>query len=991
MPPAFGHHVMMRDAPAGIDQARFSAAGLIDGAAAEIVRRYADWLPNLSALTVLLPTMHAAAGFKTALRRMAAGEVWLLPRFATLATLAQAMPLRQPVVPASVRLVQLYSALKARQWFEAADLWRISGELAQLIDHLTRAQTGLPDSLDDFVRLLERAYEAKPDAAMRFEARLAHETWYALTRAEAEDATGGVSAAMAYALKLAALARAPAGPLCAVGLSDLAPAESAFLREYAAHQPVLIIGLNDTRPGDTNPADPQPGDTQPADSQSADPLAACLAAAWADGTVDGPPAVDIGLRARAFCGLHEKSPLAGRVALYGAVSLEDEALLATHEIKRRLAEGKRSIALVAADRLTARRVRALLERDDILLADESGWTLSTTSASTVLMRLLETLADNFYHRDVLDLGKSPFFAADWPPERRKRAVHRLEGWVRKYNIVGGLIRFHALVTRLAPGGDEQEIIRRLERAQARFKTARESLAGWTDRLLGSLDDLGATAGLKADAAGRQLIELLTLRHQELANHPQLAGHGAERVSLAEWRRWLNAELEAATFRDDAIDSPVVLTTLATTRLRAFDAAVVVGADAVHLSARPPAARLFNQSVRRELGLPGVAEAAAQMQGDLVGLIARSGTVLMTWQASKDGEYNAASVWLARLRAFHAIAYGDGSLLALPPASARAEVFTSAETRALAENRTSAETRTSHPAPAPSAPPALLPETISASAYGSLMACPYQFFARHMLKLNERDEVVEEMEKRDYGELVHAILARFHSQCPHVSALPEGAAEAALREITEAVFGERIENDYASLAWKLRWRKKIPTYLAWQAERERAGWRFNAAEEKFERPVSLEHGRAVVLKGRVDRTDRHIDDFRYAVLDYKTQKKKTLVDKLRDPGEDVQLAVYSLLLNEAVGEAAYVALDDEKGVISVPVGETLPVLIRAVQTRLADLLNSAGSGAPLPAQGASEACRFCEMRGLCRRDYWDVPGEPAPRIEKPRIQEPAEGT
>jgi len=26
-------------------------------------------------------------------------------------------------------------------------------------------------------------------------------------------------------------------------------------------------------------------------------------------------------------------------------------------------------------------------------------------------------------------------------------------------------------------------------------------------------------------------------------------------------------------------------------------------------------------------------------------------------------------------------------------------------------------------------------------------------------------------------------------------------------------------------------------------------------------------------------------------------------------------------------------------------------------------------APLPAQGVENVCKFCEARGLCRRDYW----------------------
>jgi ATP-dependent helicase/nuclease subunit B len=915
----------MRGASGRDQRLKFAPAALIDDAAGAIIRRFADRLPDLSFLTVLLPNLHAAAGFKQALRRAAGRDVLLLPRFATLTSIAETISLERPIAPSSLRVAQIYSALKARDWFDSANLWHISNELAQLFDELTFAQQGLPSTIDEFVTLLEAGYGAKSDGAMRFEARLVHEMWYAFNRAEATDPKSSLSAAAAYQLQLASAAQALGGPLCVVGVDYLAALEVAFLNQYAERQPVLVIN---------------------ADTLASDPLTSCLATAWASSREGEPRAEELRKRAKQFGRRHARSPLQESPKLYGAVSLEDEAIAATRQIQMWLVEGKRNIALLAMDRLAARRVRALLERENILLADESGWTLSTTSASTVVMRFLDTISDGFYHRDVLDLAKSPFFATDWSLERRKRAVHRLEKWVREHGIVAGLDRYRALVARLAPGGDESEIIDRLEHAQVRFRTGRQAIAGWIDRLLDSLGVLGAALGLEADAAGRQLLKLLVQRRQELVGH-------AERISLVEWRQWLNAELEAATFRDDAIVSPVVLTSLRTTRLREFEAAVLIGADATNLSARPSTFRLFNQSVRRDLGLPSVAETAAEIQDDLIGLIARSGSVLVTWQASKDGEHNAVSPWFARLEAFHAMAY-DESLL-----------FRPTESRALAQTQQDAP----FCAPTPAVPLPLLPTRISASGYASLMACPYQFFARHVLELNEQDEVAEEMEKRDYGELVHKILASFHEQYPSILALAEDNAEAALRRVTNAVFDECIANNYTGIAWKFRWEKRIPAYLAWQRQRESEGWSFEDAEKKLERPFALDHGGEVTLHGRIDRVDRHVEGDRYAVLDYKTQKRRLLADKLIQRGEDMQLAVYALLRGEQTTDAAYVSLDEEQKVVVVPLTEALPEVAVDAGRRLSELFNGMVHGEGLPANGAPHVCRYCEMRGLCRLDYW----------------------
>ncbi|MCP2936547.1 hypothetical protein NK983_28080, partial [Salmonella enterica subsp. enterica serovar Typhimurium] len=91
--------------------------------------------------------------------------------------------------------------------------------------------------------------------------------------------------------------------------------------------------------------------------------------------------------------------LRDRVRLVSAQSLEQEAQHAATCIVRWLAEGRRRIALVASDREAARRTRALLERRQVLLADETGWKLSTTRAAATVDAFLQCLASDGYHRD----------------------------------------------------------------------------------------------------------------------------------------------------------------------------------------------------------------------------------------------------------------------------------------------------------------------------------------------------------------------------------------------------------------------------------------------------------------------------------------------------------------------------------------------------------------------------------------------------------------
>ena len=267
-------------------------------------------------------------------------------------------------------------------------------------------------------------------------------------------------------------------------------------------------------------------------------------------------------------------------------------------------------------------------------------------------------------------------------------------------------------------------------------------------------------------------------------------------------------------------------------------------------------------------------------------------------------------------------------------------------------------------PCPAAPQRV-PLRLSASAYASLMACPYQFFSRRMLGLSEAEEVREALEKRDYGEFVHRILQRFHAEHPQLSGRPDEALAADLEAISRTVFAPEIEENFLEHAWLARWLECVPGYVAWQKAREAAGWFFAGGELVRERGLPLAGSGELVLHGRIDRLDRKADGSE-AVLDYKTQNAQGLKRRLADPGEDVQLACYALLQGERVGEAAYIGLDGEK-----PVEMPLPDVqetARGQGARLAAAIDAVRAGAALPAHGVDAVCEWCEMRGLCRRDY-----------------------
>ena len=901
----------------GLTRVSCAPRDLLARAAKEIVER--EGVAGLPRAVILVPDLHASGDVARALREAAAKPALLLPRISTLASWAAEVPLEKPVASRVAREALLYRELMKLPWLESADLWAVSAELAGLFDEMTRHNLELPADFKAFNRQLEQAYRARSGESLTFEARLVHELWHAVSRV-----AGEADAESAYQLRLARIAAGAGAPLYALGLSRLAPEEQRFLERYATRAPVRVFEADFETGGD--------------------PVTRSLAAAWPR----DPESAGLRDRASRLKATHAASALSGRLRIVGAAGAEQEAQVVDATVREWLLEGKRRIAIVVQDRLAARRARALLERAQVLVKDEAGWAFSTTSAATAIGRWLDVASGDCYHRDLLDLMKSPFVFHDWEREARRGAVWRLEGYVREESVISGLANF----IKLAEDRNDPEVRQKLARIRqgvGAIGRGARPIARWLADLLASLGEIGVRDGLAADSAGAQLLELVEQLARELAEDRLDVG-------FADWRRWLARQLEAATYRDRSIDSPVVFTSLAATRLRRFDAVLVLGCDAAHLPGPDPVAMFFNQGVRAELKLPTWSERVREMEEQLAALIACCPTVVVTWQRMLGGEKNLLSPLVERLAALHLLAYG-----AELRAEADAARLAAAEVRAPGAGGPIGPTRK----PAPAAPAALLPRKISASGYNSLVACPYQFHARYVLRLAELDDVQEMIEKKDYGSVVHGVLAKFHKAHPRVSDIDPGAAARELEEMSDREFAAAVARNYLARAWLARWKALIPAYLEWQRGWEGEGWSWKTGEETRSVPIATPAGNRIELHGRLDRVDSREGGF--AVVDYKTSDPSKLKKSLELPGEDVQLPVYALLWGVPVAEALFLSMEREE-VKPVPLEGVQP-LAEAVRARLAEVFDALAAGARLPAQGVEGACEYCEARGLCRRNYW----------------------
>lgn len=882
----------------------------------------ADGALDFSGCQLLVPAFSHAQNFKAAL----GGELrrpYLAPRINTLSgLLAMQPPGERAAPPESERLMQLYAQLREHGWLKKmfsarrnADLLPLAHTLLALSDELTLAllpeiRTNADAADGRWRQALAQLLEPLAPSAhgmLSDEAQLVWQVWKGQL-----DAHDRIVQRFDAMLELAAQA---AMPLIWISPTAPEPLDAAFLAAWAERQPVRVVTLDWSR-------------------AALAPLHPVYLGAWGELAqeeegVPPPPPLDDGTAMVA-------APLA-LPALCPADDLENAAVQSAQVVLRWLEQGKNEIAIVAQDRVTARRLRALLERAQVAVADETGWKLSTTRAAAVLAAWNELVSSRGETGALLDLLKSPFaFASD---AGRADRVMRIEARLRRANIAGD---WSALQRAFADAAEQDDLqcIAALARQAAQF-AGRKTLAAWcrTERAMFAALDM--EAALRADVAGEQCLLLL----DEIA--AEQSGGLQDEFSFAEWRALLNLRLDATSYMPPISDRRVVMLPLNGARMRRFDAVLVIGADAAHLPSPPQETLFFSNAVRRELGLATRATRQRQQLRDLAELLCVNAEVVLCWQTQQEGEPNPVSPWLQRLE-LKLAQEGLAPLreLRLPPPEKTLQVQPSVM-------------------PAPAAPQ-LLPGKLSSSSFGSFLACPYQFFAQRMLRVAVMDELSDMPEKRDYGSWLHEILTRYH-ETVRDQGTPQSARAQLLEAISAEVFEREMNQHPAALAFYARWQKVMPAYLLWAGEREAQGWHFVFGEQARSQALHWDGG-AIELYGRLDRVDEN-DAGERALLDYKTRPLASLKQKVRDE-DDHQLAFYGLLAEGGIDAAHYVAL--ELGADKKTGDAAAPEFARRQQMlkqQISTTMQAVAQGAPLPANGIETVCQYCDMRGLCRKGAW----------------------
>lgn len=207
---------------------------------------------------------------------------------------------------------------------------------------------------------------------------------------------------------------------------------------------------------------------------------------------------------------------------------------------------------------------------------------------------------------------------------------------------------------------------------------------------------------------------------------------------------------------------------------------------------------------------------------------------------------------------------------------------------------------------------------SVSSLEDFSACPFRFFVARGLKADERERF--ETDVRERGSLLHEILDRFHRtlQAEHrqwrdltpteASALVHQLGEQILPVFREGLFMLDRQREFLGRMLITRLERLMAVLVSWMPQYE-----FNpeAVELSFgmsgsELPgwqLTLDDGRTLILRGRIDRIDtvheREKDQTLVAILDYKSSIKKLDALKLQN-GLQLQLLSYLAFLRQLSG-------------------------------------------------------------------------------------------
>ncbi len=269
-----------------------------------------------------------------------------------------------------------------------------------------------------------------------------------------------------------------------------------------------------------------------------------------------------------------------------------------------------------------------------------------------------------------------------------------------------------------------------------------------------------------------------------------------------------------------------------------------------------------------------------------------------------------------------------------------------------------------------------PAVVSVSAVETYLTCPFKYFARHVLRLEDEPDDDEVMDPKRQGQFVHRVFEQFFREwdgdergaitpetLADAHALFERVAEACLDGLSEEeaalertrLLGSPVAPGLADAVFRMEAERPVPVVRRELEFKLKGLFTFDGPGG----PRRLE------IRGVADRVDV-LADGTFRLIDYKLGRAPNKTRAL-------QLPIYALCaeqkLQERLGEAAYIAFREPKRIVPLFTARSdRDQVLRSAAERLVTAVDAIEAGHFPPTPEDVFLCSFCGYTAVCRKDY-----------------------
>ncbi len=224
------------------------------------------------------------------------------------------------------------------------------------------------------------------------------------------------------------------------------------------------------------------------------------------------------------------------------------------------------------------------------------------------------------------------------------------------------------------------------------------------------------------------------------------------------------------------------------------------------------------------------------------------------------------------------------------------------------------------------------ETFSVTGFRNYLQCPFRFYLRQGLRMDDLDIAKNEMDAMEFGNLVHDVVDAFGRDETASASTDEKEIDAFFSDtldwMTERLFGKNLTTPV--MIQKEAARKRLQWWARLEAGERQAGWQILETETNIgsEKEPFLLSGSEI--KGRIDRIEYH-PNHGYRVFDFKTGSIFNRTRRKNDTVADRHLA-YIKKTQDIDSFPEWALVENEKGTLVRWADLQIPLYVLAVQKR-----------------------------------------------------------